>query len=222
MISCCYNINWDAISAISNILMALIAFGSLGFSFYLLNREKRLREEDLRARVDCSIIKHFNAYYLLVENVGKETAYKVNIQVKGKIIDCSLYKQVKDIFEELKEKDLIIKSGDKKYFFLCPDKLEKDVQFPWRKDEKLDDINLWVAEHEQNEISIHVKYNKKYCLSHKFSIINFDFAGSTKILSPIEQISGVISDMDSFTLESIKDSLISISSSIDNLNNRYE
>ena len=176
MIFSCCNIDWDALSAISNIVMVLIAFGSLGFSFYLLNREKRLREEDSRARMDCSIIKHFNAYYLLVENVGKETAYKVNIQVKGKIIDGSLYKQVKDIFEELKEKDLIIKSGDKKYFFLCPDKLEKDVRYVWRKDETLNDINQWVAEYEQDEISIHIKYNKKYDLSHKFSIINFDFA----------------------------------------------
>lgn len=69
MLICC--VNWEAVSAISNIVMATIAFMSLGVSFYLLHKERKQRIEDNRARIDFSIIKHRHGYYLCVENVGK-------------------------------------------------------------------------------------------------------------------------------------------------------
>ena len=58
MLICC--VNWEAVSAISNIVMAAIAFMSLGVSFYLLHKERKQRIEDNRARIDFSIIKHMH------------------------------------------------------------------------------------------------------------------------------------------------------------------
>ena len=98
---CLCNCDWTAISAISNIIMTLIALGTLIFSICLLFREKKLRQEDIRARLDYSIIKYQNAYYLLVENVGKEMAYDVSVGVKGKIIEESIYSQVRETFSRL-------------------------------------------------------------------------------------------------------------------------
>lgn len=211
---CLYNIDWEAISAASNLLMAFIAFCSLGLSFYLLHREKKLREEDLRARLVCSLTKHMNAYYLLIENVGKEAAYNVNITVTGKVIDEGLYDYVRDTFSKLAETQLIIKGGEKKYFFLCPDRMTNNGRYPWRQKETSEEINQWVTLHENDEITVNAPYNKRYKLSRKFNLKNYDFVGAAKILDPVEQISGVISDMDCFTLDEIKQALTDIANSV--------
>lgn len=217
---CLCNCDWTAISAISNIIMTLIALGTLIFSICLLFREKKLRQEDIRARLDYSIIKYQNAYYLLVENVGKEMAYDVSVGVKGKIIEESIYSQVRETFSRLENVKLIIKPEEKIHFFLCPDKLKRNVRYIWRQTETIEDINQWVDKYEKDEIHVTIQYNKKYSLSHKFSIKNFNYYGSTKILNSLEQISGVISDMDLYTLDEIKQHLSSIASTLEGLNHK--
>lgn len=217
---CLCNCDWSAISAISNIIMTLIALGTLIFSICLLFREKKLRQEDIRARLDYSIIKYQNAYYLLVENVGKEMAYDVSVGVKGKIIEESIYSQVRETFSRLENVKLIIKPEEKIHFFLCPDKLKRNVRYTWRQTETIEDINQWIDKYEKDEIHVTIQYNKKYSLSHKFSIKNFNYYGSTKILNPLEQISGVISDMDLYTLDEIKQHLSSIASTLEGLNHK--
>lgn len=217
---CLCNCDWSAISAISNIIMTLIALGTLIFSICLLFREKKLRQEDIRARLDYSIIKYQNAYYLLVENVGKEMAYDVSVGVKGKIIEESIYSQVRETFSSLENVKLIIKPEEKIHFFLCPDKLKRNVRYIWRQTETIEDINQWIDKYEKDEIHVTIQYNKKYSLSHKFSIKNFNYYGSTKILNPLEQISGVISDMDLYTLDEIKQHLSSIASTLEGLNHK--
>lgn len=212
--------NWTVISAISNIAIAVIALGTLIFSICLLFREKRLRKEDMRARLDCSIIKYRNAYYFLVENVGKETAYDVSIVVKGKIIDENIYNKVSDTFSHLEKIKLIIKSQDKIHFFLCPDKLKKNVRYSWRKEETIEEINQWVDKYEEDEIHIAVQYNNRYSLSRNFCIKNFNYYGSTHILNPLEQISGAVSDMDLYTLDEIKEHLSTIACTLETLNQK--
>jgi hypothetical protein len=221
MIKICFcHIDWAAVSAISNMIIALIALATLIYSFYLLFREKNRRKEDLRARLDCSLIKYMNAYYLLIENVGKEAAYDISITVKGKVIDEGLYEYVRDTFSKLEKTPLIMKGGEKKYFFICPDRMERNVRYKWRQKETIDDINKWVTLHENDEIKVSAQYNKRYNLSCNFSIKNFDFIGSTKILDPIEQISGVISDMDTYTLDEIKQALTDIADKLETLKDR--
>jgi len=205
----CYT-DWTAISAISNIAIALIAFGTLIFSFYLLYREKKLRKEDKRARLDCSIIKQHNAYYLVVENVGEETAYDVSIVVKGKITEESLYDQVKETFSNLEKTKLIIKPKTTIHFFLCPDKLTQNIRYVWRQKETVEEINHWLDKYDEDDIHVVAQYNKRYSFERNFYIKNFNYYGSVKVLSPLEQISGVISDMDTYTLSEIKEHLGSI------------
>ena len=211
---CFCNIDWVATSAVANLIMAAIAFCTLLFSIYLLFRENKLRKEDLRARLDSSIIKHHGAYFLLIENVGKEAAYDVEILAKSKLIEENLYKLVNETFAKISTMKLIIKGGEKLYFFLCPDKMNKNIRYPWRQEETIEDINRWLTEHETDEITVSIKYNKKYKVFRSFSVKNFNFVGSTKILTPIEQISGVISDMDAYTLDDIKQYLGTISDTL--------
>ena len=55
-----------------------------------------------------------------------------------------------------------------------------------------------------------------YPIKEKFTIRDFNILGTFQIPSPIESIAGVVSDMDSYTLNEIKDSLNNIADKIEN------
>lgn len=212
-ISC---IDWAAVSALSNIVMAAIAISSLGFSIYLLKKERKQRIEDNRARIDFSIIKHMHGYYLCIENVGKETAYDINVKVHGSPIDNNLYFFVKQTYYDLTKKMFILKGGEKKYFYISPSILEKDIRLPWKEKKTMDEINNWLKEYDERPIVVSGQYNNRYTFKKEFTIRNFNVLGTFQIPSPIESIARIISDMDSYTLNEIKDSLNKIADKIEN------
>ena len=214
MLICC--VNWEAVSAISNIVMATIAFMSLGVSFYLLHKERKQRIEDNRARIDFSIIKHMNGYYLCVENVGKETAYDIKVHVSGLPIENNLYDFVKKVYIDLKDSSFVLKGGSKRYFYISPSIMEYNIKLPWKEKRTKDEINNWLKEYDSKAITINGKYNNKYPIKEKFTIRDFNILGTFQIPSPIESIAGVVSDMDSYTLNEIKDSLNNIADKIEN------
>lgn len=146
------SVNWTAISAISNIIMAFAAFVSIGFSIYLFNKERKQRKEDVRARIDFSIIKYMHGYYLCIENVGKETAYDINMIVHGLPIENNLYSFVKQVYYELTKKKFILRGGEKKYFFISPSSLEKDILLPWKEKKSRDEINNWLKDYDEKPI----------------------------------------------------------------------
>ena len=211
----CY-INWEAVSAISNIAMAAIAFASLGFSYYLLHKERKQRIEDNRARIDFSIIENIHAYYLCIENVGKETAYDIKMKVQGSPIENNLYISVRNRFYQLTKKSFILKGGEKKYFFISPSILEKDISLPWKEKKTMDEINNWLKEYDEKPIVVSGQYNNRYTFKKDFTIRNFSVLETFQIPSPIESIAGAVSDMDTYTLNEIKDSLNNIADKIEN------
>ena len=211
---CC--INWEAVSAISNIVMAAIAFMSLGVSFYLLRKERQQRIEDNRARLDFSIIKHMHGYYLCIENVGKETAYDIKVHVGGSPIENNLYEFVKKVFVDLKDSRFVLKGGTKRYFYISPSIMEYNIQLPWKEKRTKDEINIWLKEYDEKAITINGKYNNKYTIKESFTIRDFNILGTFQIPSPIESIAGVVSDMDTYTLNEIKDSLKNIADNLEN------
>ena len=214
IVLCC--VNWEAVSAISNIAIAAIAFISLGVSFYLLRKEKKQRIEDNRARIDCSIIKHMHGYYLCIENVGKETAYDINVSVSGLPIENNLYEFFKKVFLDLKDNTFVLKGGAKRYFYISPSIMEYNIKLPWKEKKTKDEINTWLKEYDEKAITINGKYNNKYLIKDNFTIRDFNILGTFQIPSPIESIAGVVSDMDTYTLNEIKDSLNNIAEKLEN------
>ena len=214
MLICC--VNWEAVSAISNIVMAAIAFMSLGVSFYLLHKERKQRIEDNRARIDFSIIKHMHGYYLCVENVGKETAYDIKVYVSGLPIENNLYDFVKKVFVDLKDSSFVLKGGAKRYFYISPSIMKYNIKLPWKEKKTKDEINNWLKEYEEKTITINGKYNNKYSIKESFTIRDFNILGTFQIPSPIESIAEAVSDMDTYTFNEIKDSLNIIADKLEN------
>lgn len=156
-----------------------------------------------------------HGYYLRIENVGKETAYDINMKVHGLPIDDNLYYFVKQVFYELTKKRFILKGGDKLYFYISPSILEKEIPLPWKEKKTIDEINNWLKEYDEKPIVVTGQFNNRYAFRKEFTIRNFNVLGSFQIPDSLDSIARVISDMDTYTLGSIKDQLQNIS---DNFN----
>ena len=150
------------------------------------------------------------------ENVGKETAYDIKVYVSGLPIENNLYDFVKKVFVDLKDSSFVLKGGAKRYFYISPSIMEYNIKLPWKEKRTKDEINNWLKEYDSKAITINGKYNNKYPIKERFTIRDFNILGTFQIPSSIESIAGVVSDMDTYTLNEIKDSLNNIADKIEN------
>ncbi|MBO6253591.1 MAG: hypothetical protein J6O49_08075, partial [Bacteroidaceae bacterium] len=165
---CC--INWEAVSAISNIVMAAIALASLAFSFYVLYRDRKQRIEDVRARINCSIVSWKDNYFLQIHNVGKETAYDIHIKVEGKPISENPYTHIKSVFAELPNKALVLSAGEKFHFMVSPGITHNRNMGIGDDRHTSEEINDWLKQYDEEKIIISGIYNNKYKIDFSFSI----------------------------------------------------
>ena len=183
---CC--INWDAVSAISNIVMAFIALVSLIFSFYLLYRDRKQREEDVRARINCSIVYWKSNYFLQIQNVGKETAYDIKLNVTGKPISENLYEHVKVVFSELPKKSLVLSAGEKLHFMISPGITHNQEMGIGVDRHSSEEINNWLKQYDEEKIDIFGTYNNKHKIDFSFSIRDKYPIGTFHVITPLTEI----------------------------------
>ena len=88
--------------------------------------------------------------------------------------------------------------------------MEYNTRLPWKELKQKEEINLWLKEYDNKAITIIGDYNNKYSIKEEFSIRDFNVLGTFQIPGPIESIAGVVSDMDTYTLNDIKHSLRNI------------
>lgn len=194
-ITCC--INWDAVNAISNILMALIAFGSLMFSFYLLNRDRKNRIEDIRARLSFSIVEWQDFYMMKITNVGKETAYNIRLNVMGSPITDNPIELVRDAFIKLKEGTIYIEAGKSVYYLVSPSERAKEEQgLEGGKKYNMTDIRRWLASQVNEKITIYGSYNNRYEVNESFTIRDFNQFGAFVVNDPLQSIAEAITSHD--------------------------
>ena len=93
--------------------------------------------------------------------------------------------------------------------------MEYNIKLPWKEKRTKEEINNWLKEYDEKDITINGSYNNKYPIKERFTIRDFNILGTFQIPSPIESIAGVVSDMDTYTLNEIKDSLNNIADKIE-------
>lgn len=190
MILCC--VNWDAVSAISNIAMAIIALASLAFSFYLLYRDRKQRIEDVRARINCSIVTWKNNYFLKIQNVGKETAYDIHLKIEGKPISDNPYEHVKSVLAELFNKSLVLPAGEKLHFIISPGITHNRTIGIDDDRHTSEEVNNWLKQYDDEKIVISGIYNNKYKIDFSFSIRDNYPIGTFPVVDPISEIAEAI------------------------------
>jgi len=182
MIMCLCGIDWTNISAIATLVMAVLTFLTLCVSVYLIHDERR-------PHLQLSIVKIEQAFYLKVKNVGSRAARGVKLIVEGEPIENTLFPQIREAFEFLRNHPFYVEAGAEKYFCLGPDKLNhKKIDECEKWLSKDHDISGWVDKYQDKEISIKVTYNRWYRENEKFSIQGFISLAAYRHNTPLEQV----------------------------------
>lgn len=212
--NCCQYIdNWDSISAISNIVLAIIAVATLIFSIYLMVMQNKQRKEDVRARLMFSLFHWKDLLFLKIENIGKEPAYDINIIVTGKPIYESLYQNIVDIFTELASKKFALPANKSKYFLISP-AVTKGADMGIGKDRHSSkEVNEWLENYGNELIYIKGNFNHKYEIDETMSINEHIVLGSFIVYEQLDWIAESLSELS----DNIKKSQKSIKSISDDI-----
>jgi hypothetical protein len=190
-------INWECINAISNIVMASIALSSLLLSLYLVCNNRRQRQEDVRARLYFGIVDWQNKYMLKITNVGKETAYRINIRVTGAPISDNLYSFVRDVFKKLSSIYFCLEAGHSAYYLISPtERCANEEGLEKGEKHSSTEIREWLIKYDDEDICIEGEYCDRYSVCEKFSIREFLLIGSFEHKEPIEEIADAILSRD--------------------------
>ena len=189
MIMCLCGIDWTDVSAIATLVMAVLTFLTLCVSVYLIHDERR-------PHLQFSIVKIEQAFYLKVKNVGSRTARNVKLKVEGEPIKNTLFPQIKEAFDFIKEHPFYVEAGAEKFFCLGPDKLNhKKIDECGKWLEKDREIPQWVEKYHNKDISIKATYNCIYWEREKFSIQGYISLAAYKVKNPSERIAESINDI---------------------------
>lgn len=172
--------DWNAISAFSNIIMAAIAFGALGYSIKQNYDIKKQREEDERGRLLFSIIISDKLYILKVENIGNRGVYNLRFSINSEFIDKMPTSEFKSY--------LVKEISKKKHI---PSHTAKLYPISWIE-------GVYLSEEEQIRLLKHEKieirgvFNDKFEIKESFTMD--EFTGSIILSDPIVQELSNIND----------------------------
>lgn len=167
-------INWITISAIVTTIMAFIA----GFALYKngqqLKEIKRQWDETNRPRLVFSIVARQEMFLLKISNVGQQTASHIKLNFSHDFINDLLYKDIKNTFRKLQDKEFCIESGISKFFLISPIYDIKNYKIS-RTNENFtkEQINQWIDDNIQRRIEINGTYGDKYKIEETLSIDDY-------------------------------------------------
>lgn len=193
MVICC--LNWNALTAIGTILLAIATFVTIWQNRNQLSELKKQREEDIRARLDCSIIEWHNCYFLKIQNVGRSLAYNIQLKFAGNPIFTNPFRTLTEMYIELQNKKLMLSPGGKTFFLLIP---KEQSQLEWtdknkKEGQPTENITDWIRKNENEKIELTGIYNDKYSIDIKMSIRDFLANGSVDVMEPLAEIAESLS-----------------------------
>lgn len=193
MLLCC--INWNALTAIGTLLLAIVTFITIMQNRSQLYELKKQREEDIRARIDCSIIEWHNCYFFKIQNIGRSLAYNIQLKFAGNPIFTNPFRTLTEMYIELQNKKLMLSPGGKMYFLLIP---KEQSQLEWtdinkKEGQPTENITDWISKNDNEKIELTGTYNDKYPIDIKMSIRDFLANGSVDVMEPLAEIAESLS-----------------------------
>lgn len=187
-ILCC--INWNALTAVGTILLAIATFITIRQNSKQLSEIRNQREEDIRARIDCSIIEWHNCYFFKIQNIGRSLAYNIQLIFSGNPIFTNPFRTLTEMYLDLQNKKLMLSPGAKTYFLLIP---KEQSQLEWtdknkKEGQPTENITEWIRKNENEQIVLTGSYNDKYLIDIKMSLREFLANGSVDVMEPLAEI----------------------------------
>lgn len=190
-------IDWNALSAIANICIALLALFTYLYTRSQTKKQDEIRFEDVRARLSFSIVDWNNHYMLKITNVGKETAYNIELNVSGSPITENLISFVKEVFVNLRSTTICIEAGQSVFYLVSPTEKAKGLYgIEGQELVGAKDIQEWLGNHDKEKIIITGKYNNRHIIDESFCIRDYAQYGAFEHKEPIEEIADAIYSRD--------------------------
>ena len=189
--------DWNALSAIANICIALLALFTYLYTRSQTKRQDELRHEDIRARLSFSVVEWNNLYMLKITNIGREAAYKIQLNVSGSPITENPIDLVKDVFARLRATTINIEAEQSVYYLVSPTESAQGEQgLEGGKQYDMKSIHEWLSTHDNESIYITGQYNNRYKIEEEFSIRDYLQFGAFEHKEPIEEIAEAIYSRD--------------------------
>ena len=168
------NLNWTAITAISEIALASIAMLTLAFNMYLIRKQEKERHEENRARISCSVINDNDGLFIIkIENTGKEAARDIRLEVTGTPIEDNPDEVIRERFSNLAERSFSLQGGQCLFLSISP------LRHGHYAQNDLNRITSWVNAHASEKVFIKGCYNNgKYKIDEVLSYNDISVAGS--------------------------------------------
>ena len=110
---------WKWLIVNSNVLMVILTCLTLIATIIIQIRIEKQRNEDIRARVHCSIVCDSLHTFLCLTNIGKRSAWNVQICINDDFIDTLPYHMENKVYlKALTENSIVIEPGEKIYYLL--------------------------------------------------------------------------------------------------------
>jgi|LSQX01.1.fsa_nt_gb hypothetical protein len=165
-------IDWVTISAFITAIMALIAGITLRQNHLQLKELKRQWEATNRARLNFTIIFNRGSFLLKITNVGKQTAYDIEIKISDNIIDSPFFDCIQTTNKYLQNHKFAIQSGDSKNFSIAPKfHVINGKEYIGEHESYTEDFIIqWLEAHLTYRFNITGKYCSQYEINESFSI----------------------------------------------------
>ena len=186
---CTYIINWEAVSAISQIVLAVVTVAALVFSIYQNWQLRKQKHEDERARLSISIIERNGYYQLRITNVGLQTAYNIILKFNKEFLEI-IKKNYFFEWENIQARPFIIERGNSLYLDILLIILIEEIK-------RLNNTDIstlkakghhniaWLKQYGNKMITVNGSYNGAYKIKEELSLLDFIILGVEKDENPI-------------------------------------
>ena len=186
---CICLMNWEAASAVANIVLTIVTVAALIFSIYQNWQMRKQKFEDERARLSISIVERDRHYQLRITNVGLCTAYNIKLLFNHDFLDI-LKKNYLIEWENIQAKAFNLERGNSLYLDILPVIRFQELRFLENKDvtslKSMGHHNLaWLKENGNKLITISGTYNESYKIKEEFSLLDYIILGVDKDENPV-------------------------------------
>lgn len=162
-----YCVNWDAISSVTSVIMMGVALFTLWITYLQ-------RRDDLRARLSFEIISWNGLFLLKIMNVGKETAYNIQLNFSGEFLENHFSKEIKNDFAVISARTFTMAAGRDLYYLLTPIWKTRNSTFQIGGEEyDSKKTNEWLDKNKKAKLHICGTYCNNYHVNEHLSIDDY-------------------------------------------------
>lgn len=111
-------INWNAISSIATLLMAIATFATILYSKKQIKEIRRQWYEANRARLAFNVVTYKSVILLKIENIGKESIRDLTLNINEEFLNKMVIRELVSSLQKICNKRMCLSPGRSMYYIL--------------------------------------------------------------------------------------------------------